>query len=72
MSISELMPLVNSLSQSDKLELLKVLATQIPNADLQVIFSAAEYPIWSPYDLTEAAEILQQMIKDDRESSTYA
>ncbi|BAZ82089.1 hypothetical protein H6F47_01290 [Sphaerospermopsis sp. FACHB-1094] len=51
MSLAELIPLVNNLSQSDKLSLLKLLAKQIPNAELQVIFSASEYPIWSPYDL---------------------
>jgi len=72
MSLAELIPLVNNLSQSDKLSLFKLLATQIPDAELQVIFSASEYPIWSPYDATEAANILMQMIQDDQEASTYA
>lgn len=72
MSLAELIPLVNSLSQSDKLSLFKLLAVQIPKAELQVIFSASEYPVWSPYDATEAANILMQMIRDDREASTNA
>jgi hypothetical protein len=72
MSLSELIPLVNNLSQSDKLSLFKLLAAQIPDAELQIVFSASEYPIWSPYDATEAADILMQMIKDDREASTHA
>ncbi|MFN5241515.1 MAG: hypothetical protein ACK5CG_13500 [Aphanizomenon sp.] len=59
MSLAELIPLVNNLSQLDKLSLFKLLAAQIPNAELQVIFSASEYPIWSPYDVTEAANILR-------------
>jgi hypothetical protein len=59
MSLAELIPLVNNLSQLDKLSLFKLLAAQIPNAELQVIFSASEYPIWSPYDATEAANILR-------------
>ncbi|MEG4269878.1 hypothetical protein QUA26_27205 [Microcoleus sp. Pol12A4] len=42
MSLAELIPLVNSLSQSDKLSLFKLLAGQIPKAELQVIFSASE------------------------------
>ena len=50
MSLAELIPLVNNLSQPDKLTLFKLLAAQIPDAELQVIFSASEYPIWSPYD----------------------
>jgi hypothetical protein len=72
MSLAELLPLVNNLSQSDKLSLFKLLAAQIPDAELQVIFSASDYPVWSPYDATEAANILMQMIRDDQETSTHA
>jgi hypothetical protein len=67
MSLVQLIPIVNDLSQSDKLELFELLASQIPEADLQVIFSATEYPVYSPYDSTEAADIMNQMIIDDRE-----
>lgn len=66
MSLVQLIPIVNDLSQPDKLELFKLLASQIPEADLQVIFSAAEYPVYLPYESTEAADIMKQMIKDDR------
>jgi hypothetical protein len=71
-SVAPLLPLVNDLSKSDKLALLKLLATQIPEADLQVIFSATEYPICSPYGSTEVADILMQMIKDDQQASAHA
>jgi hypothetical protein len=43
MSLAELIPLVNNLSQPDKLSLFKLLAAQVPDAELQVIFSASEY-----------------------------
>ena len=72
MSLTELIPLVNSLSQPDKLSLFKLLAAQIPDAELQAIFSAPEYPVWSPYDATEAANILMQMIQNDQKTSTHA
>jgi hypothetical protein len=72
MSLAELISLVNNLNQSDKLSLFKLLAVQIPDAELQVIFSASEYPVWSPYDATEAATILMQMIQDDQKASTHA
>jgi hypothetical protein len=72
MSLAELIPLVNNLSQSDKLSLFKLLAAQVPNAELQAIFSASEYPVWLPYDATEAANILTQMIQDDQVASTHA
>jgi hypothetical protein len=72
MSLSELIPLVNNLNQSDKLALFKLLAAQVPDAELQAIFSASEYPVWSPYDATEAANILMQMIQNEQKASTYA
>jgi hypothetical protein len=72
MSLSELIPLVNNLSQSDKLSLFKLLAAQVPDPELQAIFSASEYPVWSPYDATEAANILMQMIQDEQKASTHA
>ncbi|MFM7790680.1 MAG: hypothetical protein ACKO90_22020 [Microcystis panniformis] len=72
MPFAELISLVNNLSQADKLSLFKLLAAQIPDAELQVIFSASEYPVWSPYDAKEAANILMQMIQDDQEASTHA
>lgn len=72
MSLAELIPLVNNLSQTDKLSLFKLLAAQIPDAELQVLFSDSEYPVWSPYDATEAANILMQMIQDDQEASNRA
>ncbi len=72
MSLAELIPLVNDLNQSDNLMLFKLLAAQVPDAELRVVFSASEYPVGSPYDATEAAGILMQMIKDDREASTHA
>jgi hypothetical protein len=69
MSLSELIPLVNNLSQVDKLSLFKLLAAQVPDPELQAIFSASEYPVWSPYDATEAANILMQMIQDEQKAS---
>ena len=72
MSLAELIPLVNNLNQSDKLSLFKLLAAQIPDPELQVIFSASEYPVWSPYGATEAAQILMQMIQDDQKASNHA
>jgi hypothetical protein len=35
------------------------------------IFSADVYPVWSPYDSFEAAELLAQMVKDDQEVSSH-
>jgi PIN domain nuclease of toxin-antitoxin system len=66
MSLTELIPLVENLSQPDQVALFKHLSTEIPNPDLQAIFSADEYPIVLPYDSFEAAEILTQAIREDK------
>ncbi len=71
MSLDQLIPIVDDLSQPDKLELFKLLAAQIPEADLQVIFSATEYPVGSLYESTKAADIMKQMIKDGKETSVF-
>ncbi|OKH18903.1 hypothetical protein [[Limnothrix rosea] IAM M-220] len=70
MSLAELIPLVNDLNASDQLSLFKLLATKIPNAELQAIFSEPIYPVVSLYDATEAADALMQMIQDDQGESS--
>ena len=52
MSLAELIPLVNDLNQSGELTLFKLLAAQVPDAKLRVVFSASESPVGSPYDAT--------------------
>ena len=69
MSLAELLPLVDNLSQPEKLQLMKFLAAQLPNAEIQTFFSAQEYPIGSLYESFEAADVLMQMVKDDRKTS---
>ena len=48
MSLTELLPIVNNLSETDKVELLRILAAQVPDTDLQVIFSDKEHTGSSP------------------------
>ncbi|MEM9216844.1 MAG: hypothetical protein AAGD25_21150 [Cyanobacteria bacterium P01_F01_bin.150] len=72
MSLAELIPLVNNINQSDTVFLFKPLATKIPSAKLQAIFSASEYPVWSPYDATDAATILMQIIQDAPEACPHS
>jgi len=69
MSLTELIPLVQDLSEDDRLSLFKFLAMNLPDAELRAVFPAPEYPVVSLYDSTEAASILMQAIEDDREAS---
>ena len=69
MSLAELMPLVEGLSQNDRQQLMNFLAAQ-EVVEQRKIFSADVYPVWSPYDSFEAADLLAQMVKDDSHSES--
>jgi hypothetical protein len=62
MSLAELLPLVEGLSQSDRQQLMNFLAAQ-EGVELKQVFSTDVYPVWSPYDSFEAADLLAQMVK---------
>lgn len=56
--ISEL----QKLSHADKLRVVQMLVNQL--AHEEEILTAAEYEIWSPYDVLGAAEILTKLLGD--------
>ena len=61
MTLSQLLPSVQELPHSDKLQLMQWLATQLAHEEgVATMSPEAEYPVWSPYDSYEAAEILSQ------------
>ena len=66
MSLAELMPSVQSLSPTDKLELLRLLAGELREANsILPLEVGKEYPIWSPFDADEAALALQAILATD-------
>jgi hypothetical protein len=69
MSLAELLPFVEDLDQAEQRQLMTFLVTKFPTVTQDSVFSAETYPIWSPYDSFEAADILMQMVNDDREVS---
>jgi hypothetical protein len=48
------------------------LTAQTPHDEMAGFFTEAEYPILSAYDSVEAADVLMQMISDDREPAVHA
>jgi hypothetical protein len=69
MSLAELLPLVEGLEQSDQRQLMTFLVSKFPAITQDNVFSAETYPVWSPYDSFEAADILMQMVNDDEPRS---
>ena len=70
MSLTELLPSVQSLPRSDKLRLIQYLATELAHEEVPPTFEdGAQFPIWSPYNAFDAANILLQAIQAEGQNS---
>ena len=59
MSVIEILTEIQSLSHSDKLQILQRLATDIAREEgVSPLDAAVDFPIWSPHDAYGAAEVL--------------
>lgn len=64
MTLSELLPKIHELSKLDKLKLMQFLSNELVQAETQDFFTEGqEYPIWSPYHCTEAANTLMSLLE---------
>ena len=64
MSLAELLPQIQELSQSDKQELMRLLQRDLPESTGQAVLVAGqEYPVWSPYNCSEAANTLMNRLE---------
>jgi hypothetical protein len=67
MSISELIPAIQSLSRAEKVQLLQVIAAEIAqDEELSIIPPRIKHEVWSPYDAFDAAEQLINALKSDQ------
>jgi hypothetical protein len=67
MTLSELLPDIQALARSEKLHLIHLLAADVAHEERLIANlknSSAE--IWSPFDATDAAKALEQMLSDDK------
>ncbi|MFM8299744.1 MAG: hypothetical protein ACKN9A_15515 [Microcystis aeruginosa] len=63
MSLAELQSQIQELSKIDKLRLMQFLATELVNEENRDFFvEGQEYPIWSPYGCSEAANTLMNLL----------
>lgn len=70
MTLSQLLPSVQELAHSDKLQLMQWLATQLAREEgVDLLSPDAEYPVWSPHDSYEAASVLSAFIESEKAAS---
>ena len=63
MSLVELMSQIQTLPRIDKLRLMQFLATElVKEEDANFFVANQEYPVWSPYNCSEAANILMNLL----------
>jgi hypothetical protein len=73
-SISELIPAVHSLSDPDKLQLIRILAEDLTGgAQAPLAHIAGSIPVWSPHGAFEAANTLLSALQaDDEQLNAHA
>jgi len=63
MPLVELMSQIQELPKIDKLRLMEFLATSlVKDEELNFFIANQEYPVWSPYNCSEAANVLMNLL----------
>lgn len=63
MPLAELMSQIQGLPKIDKLRLMQFLATElVKEEDANFFVANQEYPVWSPYNCSEAANVLMNLL----------
>ena len=64
MSLTELFPAIKMLPRADKLRLMQFLVIDLAQEEgVPLLAADAEYPIWTPLNAFDAAEMLLQMLQ---------
>jgi hypothetical protein len=63
MPLAQLMSQIQELPKIDKLRLMQFLATElVKEEDANFFVADREYPVWSPYNCSEAANVLMNLL----------
>jgi hypothetical protein len=63
MPLAQLMSQIQELPKLDKLRLMQFLATElVKEEDANFFVANQEYPVWSPYNCSEAANVLMDLL----------
>jgi hypothetical protein len=66
MLLTELLPELQKLDRVDKLRAMQVLVHELAKEEDALIQDSAPYPVWSPYNSFEAAEVLLKTLESNR------
>ena len=67
LTVTDILPLVRQLNRAEKLHLMQVLVSELAQEETDLIQPGLEYPVWSPYDAYEAADIMLRILRESKE-----
>jgi ribonuclease D len=59
---SELISTLKGLNRSDKFYIMQILISELAQQETDLIKADQAYPVWSPYDAVEAADIMLKVL----------
>jgi hypothetical protein len=66
MSLNELLPAVQALPRPEKYRLVQILVADLASQEgVPLLQAGGEYPIWSPFDASDAAAALQGLLQQE-------
>ena len=72
MTVSELLPALSHLNRADKLRVMQHLVTELAHEEEAHLTGGADYPVWSPYGATDAADALLSALAADARDTPHA
>ncbi|RFP59641.1 MAG: hypothetical protein BJG00_008765 [Limnothrix sp. CACIAM 69d] len=60
---SELILTLKGLSRSDKFHVMQILISELAQQDVDLLKPNQAYPVWSPYDAFEAADVMLKVLR---------
>lgn len=67
MNITELLPQLRKLNRADKLYVMQFLVSELAQEEIGLLRPDLNYPVWSPYNATEAANVMLEVLKTAEE-----
>jgi ribonuclease D len=64
---SELISTLKGLNRSDKFHIMQILISELAQQETDLIKADQAYPVWSPYDAVEAADIMLKVLHAAKE-----
>ena len=70
MITTELLDTLRQLDKTDKLQVIQLLASEMAEEEAHMLKKDQPYPVWSPHNADQAANVMLQMLEEAKKSRT--